>query len=426
MALLMAFFAALPAFAQDASKPKDDAPVAQAKNDQDKDEPKAKQEDADDPVLIPLPVLMFSENEGYGFGGGVAIIPSTENGEIETLYIPSIFYQKETHFNFFMDYFNSRGEYQHEEIQAYVATRSDRFFHFNYEDHKLKDVDFVDGFEADLHHGVEGQSFFYGFGNGVDDEPAPNYKSISTDVSFLGVWNIGDDDDLKVIAGPIFNDTTIHTGIISSRGKITKIKTAFPGLPGARSGSGHVGVRASLVYDTRDIELVPRSGSYVEATADFNQKVRGEGGANYGRFTIDTAHYFDFDEDVSMAVRGVMEAVTRSSRMPFYLRPELGGLENLRAFDDGRWRDFYSWDINWELRIKIADIDVGVPLEVEMGPLLDIGSVFNSFGYDMVTQVNVNPGFHVRLLNRPNVSMGLFVAYGRDGIEAHLGFGIPF
>jgi outer membrane protein assembly factor BamA len=295
-----------------------------------------------------------------------------------------------------------------------------------------KDLGFLDGLDARLRHEVEGRSYFFGFGNRASEDTQGNYSSHEWDLHAYGYWQLGaaekiETEKLMAYAGPYYRDMRIHTGIVSADGDIDKIDTYFPGLPGRTDGSGSLGVRGGFLYDTRDLEIVPHDGTLLDVYVELNERMRGEGPGFYPRYGVDGHHYFPIDDGIVLMVRGAFEGVSRDRSMPFYLRPALGGLGDLRAFRVGRWHDFFSAAINLDLRFHVTTFDLwGVPVELEMGPILDVGTVFNDFGSGAMDRVNFNPGLQVRLLNRPNLSMGLVGAYGRDGLEVAFGVGLPF
>lgn len=380
---------------------------------------------------VPLPVLSFSNNEGFSFGASVTFVTESSFGSAETTYTPAIFWNEETELNAYFRTFTNSGAYNHWHVAAQIATERNRMLDVGYLNLTGDVLGFLDGADLRLTHQVEGRSYFYGFGNAASEDTQGNYSHASWDLQAYGFWQIAERATLKtqkimVYAGPHYNDVMIHTGIVDDDGDIDKIDTYFPGLIGRADGSGYIGTRLGFRYDTRDFEFVPRAGSYVDLFFDANHRTQGSGPRFYPRYGADLRHYWGIDEDIVLLTRGSVEGVSHDTSLPFFLQPMLGGLEDLRAFDLGRYRDFTSAVVNLDLRFRVATFDLfGVPVEFEVGPILDIGTVFGGPGGD-TDHVNLNPGIQMRLLNRPNLSMGIVASAGRDGPTVAFGVGLPF
>jgi hemolysin activation/secretion protein len=82
--------------------------------------------------------------------------------------------------------------------------------------------------------------------------------------------------------------------------------------------------------------------------------------------------------------------------------------------------------INIEERIRVLRLRIfGVLADWEVAPFVDIGRVFSGFN-QLLTHVQVNPGFGVRALVKPNVVGRFDAGFGPEGMTLFVGLGFPF
>jgi hemolysin activation/secretion protein len=222
----------------------------------------------------------------------------------------------------------------------------------------------------------------------------------------------------------------VEQGIIPTLANTRVAFASAPGIAGARIAGG----KLTFLYDTRDSQLTPIKGSYVNFSTELNSNVERDEANRWLRFTLDARHLFPHDGDskvfvVRFLADGVMRArLSPQEAIPFYERPTLGGENTLRAFGLNRYFDNQAWAINIEERILVYQKDfVGHKVDLEVAPSLDMGKVqdLSVQGFSL-NQAQINPGVGFRVMARPHVVGRLDVAYGRDGGNAFVGVDYPF
>lgn len=175
-------------------------------------------------------------------------------------------------------------------------------------------------------------------------------------------------------------------------------------------------VRGGLVWDTRDRETGPRSGSWTDFLV---QWVDESLGADYGltRWTFTDRRYFQLTEGLVFAHRYLVQNVSGGGPVHELFRVEtsfkqqegLGGAKTLRGIPKNRFvgRGLLVW--NSELRWRVADFTVaGREMHAVLSAFLDQGRVW---------QDEVEPGELFSDLHR-GYGGGLRVGMGENFVVA--------
>ena len=195
-------------------------------------------------------------------------------------------------------------------------------------------------------------------------------------------------------------------------------------------GSQTYGGRLNIVYDHRDQEFTPSRGFYGKVTAQANT-VSDDSDVelsedNYLNFNVDMRQYFSGPSQKMVVLLRNTWIFNTESDIPFYNLADNGGLNSMRAYNEGRFLGQHSFFSSMEMRYTLFKVNVlSYPMSVEMGAFLDVGQVFGdqeTLGDDL----NVDPGVSMRMINKPNVGLIFNYAWGEDGAYFTGGIGLPF
>jgi outer membrane protein assembly factor BamA len=143
-------------------------------------------------------------------------------------------------------------------------------------------------------------------------------------------------------------------------------------------------VRAGVVWDTRDRETGPRSGTWTEFLVQRVDELLGSE-SSYTRWTFADRRYFSLNRRLVFANRILMQDV--SGDPPFYVLSEIqtsfkqqegmGGLRSIRGVQKNRFvgKGLFLW--NAELRWRVADFRMlGKPFHTVLSAFVDSGRVW--------------------------------------------------
>jgi outer membrane protein assembly factor BamA len=175
-------------------------------------------------------------------------------------------------------------------------------------------------------------------------------------------------------------------------------------------------VRAGVVFDTRDEEVGPHHGLWIEALLQLGGKVLG-GTAAFNRATVTARGYVSPVERVTLAERVIVQNLTGT--VPFYDLftvqgsfsddEGLGGSGTLRGWPKDRFAGKGLLLSNSECRFRAAGFPLlGRPSSVVLSAFLDAGRVWT----DQVHLDEVASDLHV------GVGLGARLAWGRSFVVA--------
>jgi outer membrane protein assembly factor BamA len=213
------------------------------------------------------------------------------------------------------------------------------------------------------------------------------------------------------------------------RGAVNSLPDAravFPSLTGME-GANILGHKLTVFYDSRDKQMIPLHGTYLNVSLDWNQNFEHRQPNQWLRTTIDARQLVPHASDRMVFVVHFLADTVNGRGIPFYERPTLGGENTLRAFGQSRFIDDTALLLNLEERIIVKEKKIlDYLIDFELAPFLDMGRVLNRFRLDDLRTLQYNPGLGIRVLARPYVVGRLDVAYGRDGGNVFVGLDYPF
>jgi outer membrane protein assembly factor BamA len=283
---------------------------------------------------------------------------------------------------------------------------------------------------------------YYGIGNntthdeGAEEAPNPYYYRFGktgfrfrTDVqrsiggSFRFLAGVGGQKVTDVDRTPFDSGTTL-------------LSMAAAGV-GQPRGIGYT--RIGLVFDTRDQEVGPRRGSWVEALVQAGGKFGSTGprGA-FTRSTLTARHYVSPTDRVTLAQRVVVQSLTGTT--PFYelftvqgsIKDEegLGGSATLRGWPKNRFAGKGLALSNSELRFRAVDFTLRRrPSSLVLSGFIDAGRVWSE-GVKMselASELHVGVGGGVRFAYGKNFVVAVDVGHSKESAAPiYIGLGYVF
>ena len=426
------------------SKPQQSLPSAQNKGDGGKVLPKEPADDLShsaehalkslpvksDYTVIPLPAFAYNRNEGYWAGGLTSILKANAKGDVEGIWAPQYIYNQKVGNGGSLNYFGYPSDTVQYRALIWYSQKLDQGVDLGYKNLSAGGGRYI--LDADFAAFKNPFARFFGFGSRTPEAQETNYTSRELVVKLTAGINLT--ADLSLMWTERYRNVRVDEGIVASLPGTAQQFRTIPGIQGAQIlGHGLI-----LRYDTRDSQLIPTKGTYVNVLAEFNQNLTPGDENQWGHMTLDARHLIPHSSDQMVLVSrilfngvfGQIENKGTTLGVPFYEQPTLGGEDTLRAF--GRSRYTGSWAVlaNLEERVAVFNKTMfGHEIHLEIAPFLDIGRVGQS-GVNPLhlffKNVEFNPGAGFRLLAKPTVVGRLDLAYGRDGANVFVGLDYPF
>lgn len=373
-----------------------------------------------DYTIIPLPAFSYNRNEGAWVGALAPILKANDKGELEHIFAPQYLHNRWVGETGTLNYYGYRSDTaQYRAVLSY-AEKIERNIDFGY-----KDLGAGEGGRYII--GLEGGWFknafarFFGFGNRTQERNETNYTSREGHVKATVGVNVN--QDFAIMFTERYRDVRIENGAVAD---LPQTKLLFPDVRGLE-GAQIFGHRLTFRYDTRDKQLTPSRGTYVNFLLEFDQNLHHDEPNRWWRTTFDARHLIPHADDQMVFVARIMADTVNGRTVPFYERPTLGGEITLRAFGLGRYVGDTALLVNFEERIRVKERKFfDYLIELEAAPYLDIGRVASHVSINKLGNMQINPGLGIRVLARPHVVGRLDIAYGRDGDNVFVGLDYPF
>lgn len=180
-----------------------------------------------------------------------------------------------------------------------------------------------------------------------------------------------------------------------------------PGIQ-AQSDFLRYGITAQL--DLRDNPNGPKSGgNYVVQWVRYKDQTRGI--YSFNRYDVDFQQYFGFFNNlrrIALRARGTFTDPVGHSVIPFYMRPTVGGSDDLRGYRQYRFNDPNALVLNAEYRWEIFSGLDGA-LFYDAGKVMDRGS------HLALSQMKGAAGFGLRANVRNQTFIRFDVGFSREG-----------
>ena len=381
-----------------------------------------------DYTIIPLPAFANNQNEGYWLGGIMPILKADSKGEVKEILMPQYLYNSKVGHYGSLNYFAYPSDTEQYHALAWFGQKLDQGIDLGY-----KNVD-AGGyiFAADFTAFKDPFARFFGFGSRTTQAQETNYTSRELLVQLTAGIKLT--PDLALMLTERYRNVRVDNGIVDS---LPATAQQFPVIPGIQ-GAQVLGHGLTLRYDTRDSQLMPTKGVYVNLLAEFNQNLQPHEENQWGHVALDARQFIPHlsgrmtfvARALFASVFGQIERRGTELGVPFYERPTLGGEATLRAFGHGRYIGNWAVLVNIEERVTVLSKTISdLNAHLEIAPFLDIGRVGESIVKDdglSLKLIQFNPGIGFRLLIKPTVVGRFDVAYGRDGGNVFVGIDYPF
>jgi outer membrane protein assembly factor BamA len=369
--------------------------------------------------IIPVPAISTSRNDGVEYGTLVTVLFEDEDDDVYAILAPSLTYNEfiglKSAFRFF--YFGE--DNQDYAVIVSSSTGIDQKVFFEYSKPKFLGEKLL--FYSSVTAFRDSTRRFFGFTAESLDENESNFTQREFAYDFLLGHHFF--DHFRLSFGERLRWISIGRGSVPDE---PFFKDEFPSIPGA--GGGLVlGHRLVLAFDSRDELDIPSLGSLVRFYTEVGQVFNADNGDHLFNGTgLDARKWFPMRDSLFVTVLRGAVFFTTGSKTPFYEKATLGGDDTLRNFGDGRFVDDHYYLLSIEERFRLVRFRLfGVLADWELATFVDIGRVFGKF-HNLLDELQVNPGFGIRALVRPNVVGRFDAGFGPEGMTLFLGLGYPF
>lgn len=233
------------------------------------------------------------------------------------------------------------------------------------------------------------QNQYYGIGNyaKITGHPDSNpdyyfYRSFSVGTEIMVRKAIFTPSETSNIDAYITGEFVYRTPWDNESNRLITIEQ-----PRGFEGSHIASIETGLIWENRDNEFDPRSGTYAKTGIEIAQDLWGSS-SNYLRFDSEIRAYTSFFliREVTFANR--LSVHHSSGSPPYWKLPELGGEQTMRGFPENRFRDDNALFLNTELRTWLFefpahDIKFGGTLFADVGRTFPNGTSLNSVFSDL-------------------------------------------
>ena len=372
-----------------------------------------------DYTFIPLPAFAYNRNERYWVGTLMPILKANDKGELEHILAPQYLHNRYIGETLALNYFRYPSDNEQYSAVASYSTKIQHDIDLAYKDVGAGGGRYILAGQVTWFKNAFRR--FFGIGNRAPESNETNYTSREVLIQFTAGININ--HDIALTWSERYHDVRVDQGAVTS---LPQTKDVFPTLTGIE-GAQILGHKLTFRYDTRDKQLIPTQGSYLNGSIELGQNLHHEDPNLWLRTTFDGRQLIPHYDSRMVFVAHFLADAVNGRAVPFYERPSLGGETTLRAFGHSRFINDTALLLNFEERILVREQKFfDYLIDFEVAPFLDIGRVFNRFRLSRLSDPQINPGVGIRVLARPNVVGRFDVAHGKDGTNVFVGLDYPF
>lgn len=233
------------------------------------------------------------------------------------------------------------------------------------------------------------QNQYYGIGsyNKIDLEPEGNpeyylYESFTSEIELILRRPIADLNNGSTLDVYGILNTNYRTPLGENDGKLI-VQDRPAGIDGAHT----ISLGSGLIWENRDNEFDPGTGSYANVGFQVANEVIGSG-YNYITVEGDLRGYipFHFVRDITFANR--LSFIHTYGSLPYWKLADLGGEETMRGYPENRFLDDNVIFLNTELRTWLWEfpeynIKLGGTLFADIGRTFSNGAALNNIFNDL-------------------------------------------
>lgn len=262
---------------------------------------------------------------------------------------------------------------------------------------------------------------YYGNGMHTSREGRTNYRLEDTDV--LGTAVLRPQRRMRMGFGGGYLFTNVGPG---KRSGITSTDAVYtdataPGIQ-TQTNFGRYGFFGQ--YDYRDNPSGPKTGgNYVVQTTWYKDLSSSSSLYSFRRFDVDVQQYIGFFNNlrrIALRARGTFTEVEQPGRtVPFYLRPTIGGSDDLRGYRTYRFSDRNALVLNGEYRWEVfSGLDGAL--------FFDAAKVMPHAGHLALGQMKTSAGFGLRGNVRNATFLRFDVGFSQEGFMIWFKFNDAF
>ncbi len=259
---------------------------------------------------------------------------------------------------------------------------------------------------------------YYGPGMGSTQGGRSNYRLEDTSVQGITVMR----PEKRLRAGFMMGYLWTNIGP-GKRAGIISTDRAFSEsqAPGIHQQSDFLRYGALAQYDLRDNPQGPKTGgNYIIQWVRYHDQSRSL--YSFNRYDIDFQQYIGFFNNlrrIALRARGTFTDPVGSTAIPFYMRPTVGGSDDLRGYRHYRFNDPNALVLNAEYRWEIfSGLDGAL--------FYDAGKVMPRAGHLALSQMKGSAGFGLRANVRNQTFLRLDVGFSREGFMIWFKFNDAF
>jgi outer membrane protein assembly factor BamA len=262
------------------------------------------------------------------------------------------------------------------------------------------------------------QEVFFGTGNNTRSEDRSIYRL--EDIDTTGQFGVRVRRDARV---------GVHAGWVKTRaGNATTNRFRTVGdvfetqtLTALDERPTYVRTGAFVDIDTRDEPGNPRAGSrYVANWSNFRDQSLGRYGFN--QYDVEVQHYIHFFNQrrvIALRAKTTLTQTSDGQSVPFHMLPTLGGSEDLRGYEDFRFRDRNMVVANAEYRWEaFSGLDIAL--------FADAGQVASRAQDLRLRDIKTSAGFGFRFNTAKSVFYRIDVGFSQEGTRVSMKFGNVF
>jgi hypothetical protein len=262
------------------------------------------------------------------------------------------------------------------------------------------------------------QESFYGEGNNTRSADRANYRF--EDSYYGGEAGIRLKEHVKAGGHLGFLKTNVGTGTSLLYPAVEK---AFDtkNLPGFANQPTYLQTGAFFEVDTRDVPGNPRAGGrYIAKWSAFQDQSLGH--YDFSQFDAEAQQYIPFFNSrrvIALRAKTTLTRTTDGREVPFFLQPTVGGSEDLRGYQEARFRDrnmaVFNAEYRWE---AFSGLDMAV--------FADAGQVAHTIDQFKFSEMKTAGGIGFRFNSAKSVFLRVDVGYSNEGTRMFLKFGHVF
>jgi len=379
--------------------------------------------------FMPFPSMSSTNITSLSAGMGAAFFNSTKEGTMTGMISMSGSYNDLIGGILSLRAISCPGAYYNYQFLANFGGEGYRDISLHHENFTVANSKF--GYDFSFRSLEEPRMRFYGIGNETVGENETAYRQTNLHTA-LDLYSVGI-QNFRFGVGVSYDDYDVGTSFEKLRTSVENIdylqnSSLSNGLLGIDESS-LLSLKVNFIYDRKDQEFTPATGFYSKLTLSRNSISNTENNLiaeDYYGLNLDMRQYFSGpSQNLIVLMRAGLDLKSESN-LPFYMLSSLGGPNSMRAYDFERYLGQHAAFISAEMRYTLFSATIlGYPMDIEMGAFLDVGQIFGD-SVDIGDGLKVDPGFSIRMINKPNVGVIMNYAFGDDGGYFTGGIGLPF